>query len=320
MQPFLPVLLAATLWSSAALAEPPKVVATLKPIHALTAAVMGGLSSPDLIVEGGASPHTYSLRPSDASALQQADVVFWTGAGMEVFLADSLVSLAPNAIIVELARSPGIELLPLREGGAFEAHDHAAEDHEHAHGEHAAPAKHDGRQAEEMDLHVWLDPDNAIHMVMQIAATLQQTDPANAVTYAANAAAAIDGLTALTAEVEAQLAPVRHVPFFVFHDAYHYFERRFGLNAAGAITVTPDTMPGAARIAEIRARLAETDVACVFAEPQFEPAIVATLVEGTGARTGTLDPEGAGLEPGPALYGELVRALASALADCLSDH
>jgi len=324
MRLIVPALAAFLGLAAPAAAEVPKVVATIKPIHALVASVMGELGTPGLIVRGGASPHTYSLRPSDASALGAADVVFWTGHGLELFLEDSLGTLAPQAAVVALSENPAITLLPVREGGAFEAHAHGDEVHEghdhgddhegHDHGDHDHAHEHEAG-----DMHFWLDPANAAAMLANIADTLAAADPEHAATYAANAAAAAEELTALTARVEAVLAPVKAKPFVVFHDAYQYFERRFGLSVVGSITVTPDTMPGASRIAEIRARLIEANAACVFAEPQFEPAIVNTIVEGTPARTGVLDPEGASLAEGPGLYAELVEGLAQGLADCLAD-
>lgn len=301
--------LTALVWSSAALAETPKVVATIKPLHSLVAAVMGDLGSPQLIVKGGASPHTYSLRPSDASALESADIVFWTGHGMELFLEDALDSLAADAAVLELADSPGIELLPIREGGAFEPHADEAD-------VHTADDGHDHDRGE-MDMHFWLDPVNAGHMVAAIADALVAADPEHADTYKANAAAEAARLEALSAEIDALLAPVRDKPFIVFHDAYQYFERRFGLTLAGAITVTPDTLPGAQRISELRARIGETGAACVFAEPQFEPKLISVVTEGTNAKGGVLDPIGTELEDGPALYPQLIRNLATAMKTCL---
>lgn len=312
MKSLLCLAVAAGLWSSSATAESLRVVATIKPIHSLVSSVMGDLGTPDLLVHGGASPHTYSLRPSDAGALENADLVFWTGHGMELFLEDALGSLAGDATVVELADAPGIELLAVREGGAFEEHDHDDE----AHGDHEDERETHGHEGAS-DMHYWLDPDNAALMVAAIADSLSSADPENAATYAANAEAEVARLRALTSEIDAQLAPVKEVPFVVFHDAYQYFERRFGLAVAGTITVTPDTMPGAARVAEIRARLNELDAACVFAEPQFEPAIVETVVEGTRANIGVLDPEGSILAEGPELYSALIRNLSAALSDCL---
>ncbi|MHA6298456.1 zinc ABC transporter substrate-binding protein [Devosia sp. CAU 1758] len=307
----------------------PAVVASTKPIHSLVSAVMGDVGVPGLIVKGAASPHTYSLRPSDAAALESADVVFWTGHGMELFLADALETLSTNAAVVELSETPGIELLPVREGGAFEAHAHGDEDHDHDHTEHDhAHEGHDDHEDHEGhedhdhahgegDMHFWLDPVNAGLMVGRIATALSEADPDNAATYAANAEAELLRLDALQAELAATLEPIASNPFIVFHDAYQYFEARFGLTVAGTVTVSPEAMPGAARIDELRAKVSELGATCVFAEPNFEPAIVRTIVEGTDARAGKLDPEGASLTEGPNLYPELLRSLAKGLVDCL---
>ncbi len=345
--PLKSLLLAATaiaLSAVPALAEVPRVVASIKPIHALVASVMGDLGSPELIVEGAASPHAYSLKPSNAAALEAADLVFWTGHGMELFLEDSITTLAPGATIVELGVTPGITLLPPREGGTFEGHDHDGdglpdeEGHEHggehADHDHAADADHEAEgdhdheaeghdheghdHEEEVDMHFFLDPANAEVMVDAIAAALSAADPDDAATYAANAAATKADLAALTAEVAAELAPVKDRPFVVFHDAYQYFENRFGVNVVGSITVNPENAPGAARIAEIRAKLAELDTACVFAEPQFDKRVVDVLTEGTSARQGVLDPEGADIEPGPTAYRQLIERLADNMVACLA--
>lgn len=307
-KPFLLALAAALSWSPMALAEVPNVVATVKPLHALVAAVMGDLGTPALIVKGAASPHTYSLKPSDAQALQSASLVFWTGHGLELFLEDSIATLAPHATIVELSQAPGIELLPPRESGTFE---------EHADGDHAHAAEDHGH-GEEADMHFFLDPANAKVMVTAIAGSLVAADPEHADTYRANAAKETADLDALIAETEARLAPIKDRAFVVFHDAYQYFENRFGLNVAGSITVSPEVSPGADRINEIRNKLKTLDAACVFAEPQFDPRIVNVLTEGTTAKQGVLDPEGANLDEGPGLYRQLIENLATNLKSCLA--
>lgn len=297
----------ALLFPTLAEAEVPRVVATIKPIHSLVAAVMGHLGSPALIVKGGASPHTYSLKPSDAQALEAAGIVFWTGHGLELFLEDALDTLTASANVVELAEAPGIELLAIREGGPFEPHEDEAE----------KEAQEDHAGQSEPDMHFWLEPGNAKVMVDAIAAALSEADPENSAAYAANAAAAKADLDRLAAEIETSTAGIRSTPFIVFHDAYQYFERRFGLNDAGSITVTPHSMPGAQRIGELRDQIREVDARCVFAEPQFQPAIVAAIIEGTDARASELDPEGANLPEGPGLYRQLLENLAASLAECL---
>jgi zinc transport system substrate-binding protein len=301
-------LIAMALLSSSALAAP-RVVASIKPVHSLVAAVMKGVGEPELIVDGAASPHSYSLKPSDAQALEAADLVFWTGGGMEIFLEDALGTLAGGAEVIALADAPGLELLPVREGGAFEAHDHGEDEHD---------AGHDHEESE-VDMHFWLDPENARLMVTEIAATLSEADPENAAIYAANAKAEGERLDQLEADLNETLAPVRDKPFIVFHDAYQYFERRFDLSVAGSVTVTPEVAPGAQRLDDLRAKIAELGATCIFAEPNFEPAIIGAIAEGTEARTGVLDPEGGALTAGPDLYEELLRGLATSLVDCLSE-
>ena len=306
-------LLTTALLTTTAMAAP-DVVASIKPVHSLVSAVMAGVGEPTLIVKGSASPHTYALKPSDAGALESADIVFWTGHGMELFLADALETLATDAIVVELAESPGITLLSVREGGAFEAHAHEGEEHgdeEHDH-EHQEHDEHG-----EGDMHFWLDPENAKLMVTQIATTLAEVDPENATAYQANAEAELVRLDELEAELAATLAPVADKPFIVFHDAYQYFEARFGLTLAGSVTVTPEVMPGAARIDELKAKIAELGATCVFAEPNFEPTIIAAITEGSPAKSGVLDPEGGALAEGVELYPTLLRGLADSLVDCL---
>jgi zinc transport system substrate-binding protein len=295
-------LLGATLLPSLAIAAAPDVVVSIKPIHSLVAGVMAGVGEPQLIVSGGSSPHVYSLRPSDARKLDGAQLVFWVGPILEGFLEKPLTSLAGKAEIVELDYAPGVALLPARHGGDWEA-----DDDEHAHAASAA----------EQDGHLWLDPENAKAIVRLAEAKIAALDPANAPRYASNAAALAQRLDALDARLRQRLAPVRGRPFVVFHDAYQYLERRYGLKAIGSITVSPEHPPGAQRIQAIHAKVAALGAACVFSEPQFEPRLVGTVIEGTHARTGVLDPEGASLHAGPELYFTLVDDLADALVTCL---
>jgi len=319
-----PLLMATAL--VAALSIPPAmamdgVVASIKPIHSLVAAVMEGTGNPELVVKGAASPHTYTMRPSEAGMLEDAKVIFWVGEGVETFLEKPLETLAGGAKVVKLSEIPGMTLLDMREGGTFEVHNHGEEEHEHEHEAEEAGHDHDEGHADHdhgKDMHVWLDPENARLMVHQIAATLAEADPENAALYEKNAAALDERFDELTAEIQKTVEPVRGQPFVVFHDAYHYFENRFGVEAAGSITVSPEQMPSAQRLEEIRDKVAELKAACVFAEPQFDPKFANVVIEGTNASTGVLDPEGASLEEGPELYFTLVGNLAKSLADCLS--
>lgn len=301
-------------------AEPPKVVASIGPVHSLVAAVMAGVGAPTLLVPPAASPHTFALKPSDAKSLQNADVVFWIGENLEGFLRKPLKTLSKKAMVVELAGAKGVTLLDRREGGAWEEEAHADKGHGHTH-DHGPSKKgrrvHDHEEGK--DMHIWLDPANARAMVAAIAKALGERDPANKEKYAANATATVARLESLEQDLRAKLAPVAKVPYLVFHDAYHYFEKRFGLNAVGSITVNPENPPGAKRIAELHAKARALKVACVFAEPQFDPKVVKTIVEGTSVRTGVLDPDGgAGLTPGPDLYFNLMHKLADSLVQCLA--
>jgi zinc transport system substrate-binding protein len=298
--------------------EVPAVVASIKPIHSLVAGVMEGVGEPQLTIQGAGSEHSYALRPSQAQALARADVVFWIGEDLEAFLVKPLEALSDDAMVVALSEVEGLRLLATREGGTWQGHDAEAD-----HGEHAHEEAHEHEEDEEehghgeIDMHVWLDPQNAAVMVGAIAAALSAADPGHAATYEANAAKVGADLARLDGELAETLAPIRGRPFVVFHDAYQYFEERYGLSALGSITVDPQRAPGAARLQEIRAKLAEQDAACVFAEPQFRPALVETVVEGTGAGTGVLDPLGADLAAGPGQYAELLRALSASLVECL---
>jgi zinc transport system substrate-binding protein len=295
-----------------------RVMASIKPVHSLVASVMQGVGEPALIVEGGASPHTYSLKPSQAAALQDADVVFWVGHELEAFLEKPLETLGSKAEAVSFLDVDGMTKLPFREGGPFESHDDENGDaHDHSHDKKAGHA-HDDHGHGEFDAHAWLDPRNAAAFADAIAATLSQKDPSNAAAYAANAEALKEKLAALEAEIAATLEPVKGKGFIVFHDAYQYFEKRFGVTAAGSITVSPEVMPGAKRLEQVRDKVKELGATCVFSEPQFEPRLVSVVIEGTGARTGVLDAEGGTEAGGPDQYFQLLRNMAKSLRDCLA--
>ncbi len=301
------------------------VVASIKPVHSLVSAVMAGVAEPHLVIRGAQSPHTFSMRPSDAAALSKARVIFLIDEHKEVALAGPIGNLGDDALVVRLAGSQGLHLLPLREGGAFEEHDHEEADHEHdmngddQHHDDGHGHKH-GHHHEhgDVDFHVWLDPENAVLMTYEIIEALSLADPDNAATYESNGYALIDRLDELIAELDAELAPIRDKPFIVLHDAYRYFEQRFDLNAAGSITVNPERAPGAQRIAEIRDKVRELGGVCVFSEPQFDSRVIDVVTEGTAADAGIVDPLGAEIEDGPELYFTLLRNLAASFKACMS--
>jgi zinc transport system substrate-binding protein len=295
-----------------------KVVATIKPIHALVAKVMQGVGTPALLISGAASPHTYAMKPSDVRALHAADIFFRVLETVEPFTAKVIASLPGSVRVATLADAPGIELLDVRTGATFEAHRH--DDHGKEHGATGLAHKdddHDENARARRDGHVWLDPENAKMMVAEIARVLAEASPENADVFRENADRLVAEIGALEAQIADELAPVKGRPFVVFHDAYQYFERRYGLNALGSITVSPEIQPSAKRLGEIRRKIAALGAACVFAEPQFQPKLVDAVIEGTNARSGTLDPEGALVAPGPDAYAVLLKSLAAGLRSCL---
>ena len=329
-------------------AAAPEVVTDIPPVQSLAARVMQGVGAPASILPPGATPHGYSMRPSEAARLEAADIVFWVGEGLTPWLEDAIGSLAADAVSVELMEAPGVALLEFgEEGHADHDDDHGRKD-EHAHedddrkdeharkdddnhkDEHAhkkdddhkdehAHKEEDGHEHHgDMDPHIWLDPANGKAMLAEMAARLAEIDPANADAYKANAAAGAAELDALAARVEAIVAPVRGKAFFTAHDAYHYFEHRFEIESEGSVALSDAAPPGPARLHDIRSEMREHGALCVFIEPQLDPKLAKTAAEGTGARIAALDPLGADLEPGPGLYPTLIEGLATSLADCLA--
>jgi zinc transport system substrate-binding protein len=286
------------------------VVVTSKPVHALVAGVMGEAGRPALLIEAPVSPHSYSMRPSDAQKVHRANVFFRVSEALEPFTARLVKSLPATVRVVTLASAPRLVLLDQRRGGAFETGVHT-----HGHGKTSRSRSDESAGS---DPHVWLDPANAKAMVRYTAEVLAEAAPEHAAAFAANAAQVSAKIDDLTAEIQDRLKRVAGRPFVVYHDATQYFEKRFGLAAAGAITVSPDVPPSAKRLSELRGKLASLGAACVFAEPAFDPKVTQAVREGTGTRTATLDPEGLALPAGPDLYFTLMRNLAVTIADCLA--
>jgi zinc transport system substrate-binding protein len=313
------VLFAALFSGSVAAAEPPKVVVTIKPIHSLVSEVMAGVGIPTLLVSGTASPHTFTLRPSTARAINEADVFIRTSESLEPFTHKITQALPPSVTVLTLTDASGVTLLDQRHGGTFEPHVHghpAGEEHADGDG-HDARAEHDDDD-EGKDGHIWLDPQNVKAIVAAVTKTLAARYPEHADQFASNAAALGQRLDALNQEIAAELGSAQSKPFIVFHDATQYFESRYGLNAVGSITVSPDIPPSAKRLTEVRQKIISLGAVCVFSEPDFQPKLVAAVTEATAARSGTIDAEGLMLAPGPNLYFDLMRGLAHNLARCLN--
>jgi zinc transport system substrate-binding protein len=279
LRQFAAILFALVFAALPARAEGINAVASIAPVHSLLAGVMKGVIDPGLLVTGGRSPHDYVMKPSSARMLHGARVVFWIGPGLEGFLKKPLAGLAPGTRVVGLAAEQGV-------------------------GEGADP-------------HIWLDPRGAAKMVRAMVRALSGADADNAARYKLNADKVLAGLIALDRELYQALKPIAVVPYLVFHDAYRTFEKRFDLASQGAVALHPGRPPGAKRIKALRRMIVDEKIVCLFTEPQFTPALVKTLTEGTTMRTGVLDPLGAALEPGPGLYRELMRRMARSLLECL---
>ena len=305
----LPALFAAALLSAVPAMAGPKVVASVVPVQSIVAAVMGDTGSPDLLLQGSMSEHRAVFTPSQIATLGDADLVFIVGHGLEAKLATLGGSDAVNGkSFIQLSDAPGVTKLPVRQGGAWEPDSD----------EPAPAAASEAEGVLGFDPHIWLDPENAKAMARQVAADLAKADPANGASYAANAQAFAADIDRTSAAIVAELAPVKAKPFIVFHDAYHYFEKRFGLTGVGSISDVSAQAPSAERLSQVRDKIIAAHAACVFREPQFDDKVVQTVIEGTSAREGVLDPLGATLTPGPQAYLQLLQNLAAALKDCLA--
>ncbi|MGR3321384.1 MAG: zinc ABC transporter substrate-binding protein [Pseudooceanicola sp.] len=333
-------ILALALLPLPALADTPRIVTDFAPIQSLVWQVTEGVAEPDVILQPGASPHGYSMRPSEARMLQEADIVIWTGAAQTPWLEEAIATLASGARSLPLLDVDGTTLLPIRgahdhdhgeDAGAPDDHadhedhddadheDHAEQGHDEDHEDHAAD-DHDADDHDaapgSIDPHAWLDPRNGAAWLRAIAATLAEIDPEQAELYNSNAEKAVARLERAEAEIAEQLSGAEG-GYVTFHDAYQYFEARFGLESHGSLSATDATDPGPARLKALREEVAEEGITCLFSEPQFNPRRVEILARDLGLRTGTFDPIGADLAPGPDLYAQVLHGLADNLAACL---
>lgn len=328
-------LLASTSLGSAAWAEAPSVVTDIPPLHSLAAAVMQGVGEPVLLLEKGASEHHYQLKPSQAAAIAEADLVIWIGPELTPWLESALANRPADAATLGMLTVPGTYVQAFAEAEAD--HDHADHDDHDAAGKATPEAAADGHEEDHeaghdeghddghdhdhsgTDPHAWLDPANGQVWARAVAAELSRLDPENAATYAANAETAVAAIATAEQEAAALLAPVKDRPLIAFHDAYGYFTGHFGLTMAGTVALGDASVPGAQRLVGLKELVAAGKVACLFPEVQHDPVLIAQLAEGTDVAVGAaLDPAGASMEPGPALYPALLVSLAQSIADCSS--
>ena len=291
-----------------------KVVTTIKPLHSLISRIMETRGEPQLIIEGTNNPHTFVFKPSHAKMIEEADIVFWIGEDLEAFMEKPLNSLAKDTKKIAFMDSESIEKLKFREENIFDDHDdHDDHDgHDDEHDDHAG--HHDGHNHGEFDAHIWLDPENAKEMVKIIRDELIKIDPEGQRQYSVNTAGATLELDNLINNVEKELS--KDISYIVFHDAYQYFETRFGVKSAGALTLNPDVLPGAKQIADIQDLISDKGIKCIFSEPQYNPKIIETLGNDMNISTGVMDPLGAFIDPGPTMYVELINGIANSIKEC----
>lgn len=313
--PVLNLILLGGLWVNQPLfaSEVPKAMTSIAPFHALVSAVMDGIGEPKLLLTGKSSPHHYTLRPSEIKALQDADIIFWGGPLLETFLAKPLTVLPPSITIVELDKTKRLKLLKVRQSALFAPHTH---DHSHGSQEHEHPHEN-AALSHQNDMHFWLDPDNAKILVDAIAQQLSNKDPVHQTHYLENAKRFKKKIEAIDHQIKQKLQPVQHHPFIVFHDAYQYFERHYGLTGVAAISLHPEIPPSVERLKSIREILRKTKAICIFSEPQFKSNIVQSIAAETNIRVGQLDPLGRSSNTPGNGYLNLLNNLSDEFSRCL---
>ncbi|MCE3232186.1 MAG: zinc transporter substrate-binding protein [Rickettsiaceae bacterium] len=276
-----------------------KITASIKPIHSLVAAVTDGINEPVLLLGSSNSPHNYSLKPSDMKTIKESNIIFIVSYDMEFFLRRPLQSLKKDVTIVELSKTNGLTLLPKRNLNL-------SEDDEH----------HDDHHHGSVDLHIWLSPENAIKMTNEIANVLSKKDPKNAKKYQDNAKAYIEKITAKEDTIRNKLEPYTTKPYVVFHDGYQYFEKHFGLNFAGAISVPENEAIGAQRFRKIEDIITQKDAKCLFSEPQFSASTIDAIAQNQKIKVGKLDYLGINVEAGKEAYIDIIDGIADSIVSC----
>jgi len=318
----LPALALPMILSSAALkADVPNVVADIAPVHSLVSMVMKDVGEPQLLIPQNASPHHYAMRPSEAKALQEANLVVYLGRDMSPWLEPLFETVAASAEALDLSEVDGVLLLSYREGPVFdnhEAHDHEEEGHDD-HDDHEGHDDHAHHDHDGNDPHMWLDPANALVWLDAIASELGHIDPENAARYRANVNTAKEEISHEIHHIEDHLKSVQGKGFLVFHDAYQYFENRFGIFATGSIFRSDASKPSPKRLQQLKHHFEEEGIHCVLSEPQFPSKLIDSVFGGFRPHIGVVDPIGIDLELGSGLYLELLENMALGIAQCVYD-
>ena len=288
------------------------IVVSIKPLHSLVSGVMLGVSIPRLLLKGNFSPHRYSMKPSDAEDLQQADIIFWGGENLEIFLAKPLSSLSKKATVVSLLQIDGLILKYFRSSKhrdkreIFESYARNLTNNQYIEKQSA------------LDPHIWLDPENAKVITKKIVNILSEYDPENSQKYLRNGENIIVRLNELDQHLSSEMREISDRTYFVLHDAYQYFENRYQLQSAGSIIINLDHFLSVRRLKKIQKMIKRNEVYCIFGEPQYSQKILTSLTKGTSVKTGILDPIGTNIHPGPELYFDLMKNLSTSLKSCLN--
>ena len=289
------------------------VLTTIKPLGFIANAITDGVTETQVLLPVSASPHDYSLKPSDVEKLKSAELVVWVGHGLESFLEKSVEKL-PESKVLELGEVPAIE--EIIEATHHEDHEHD-HDHDHGHHQHAHGHDHHGHDHSH-DWHIWLSSDASKIAAEQIADRLTQLYPTKKEKIAENLAKFKTAVDARTVQLKAQLEPVKGKGYYTFHEAYGYFESAYGLNSLGSFTINPTVAPGAKTLAKIKEHIAEHKAVCLFAEPQFTPRVVESLSKGTQVGVGQLDPLGAKVKMSAEAYPQFLQGIADEFTKCLA--
>lgn len=349
VSPLATAVLAVAFASPQAATAAPEVVTSIKPLQLIAAAITEGVSQPQVLIDGGMSPHDYALKPSDRRTLDQAGLVLWVGEELEPFMHKPLSAKAAQQVltlseVLQLAAGEHAEHDEHQEAHhdehakheeAHQGHDHdkheehgdhakheeAHQDHEHdKHEEHGDHAKHDeDEHHHSYDPHVWMSPAYGKQIAVALSERLGQLDEANRAQYQANLERFVSQLEQTDQQIRNQLTSVQQQGYYVFHDAYGYFEQHYGLKHLGAFTLNPEQKPGAKKLGKIRASLEQQQAKCVFAEPQFKPAVVEAVVQGTQVRQGVLDPLAMEIAVNAQGYSQYLQQLAGAFHRCLAE-
>jgi zinc transport system substrate-binding protein len=288
----------------------PNVVVSIPPIHSLVSSIMKGVSEPTLLVPGGNSPHSYSLKPSAVRQIAHADLLIWISPEFELSLKKA-VTQQQNLELLTLIDLPDMHLLPARQSTSWQT-DHITGD----------LSNHSAKEMAEVnlpDMHLWLSTENALVIVSAVAQSLSALDPANAPAYHENSIQLVDKITNTKLTIARSLQVITDAPYLVFHDAYHYFEREFSLSPIGTVTLNPERKTGIKTVLAIKQNIRSHDARCIFHEPQFQPRLLRRIAEETEIRIGELDPVGAGLRPGPDLWFDLMFSLRDNLLKCIQN-